>query len=228
MILTDYIIEKANGLLKAEPEQTDSIWSMFNSGSVEIEVGEFLYSLVRVQKPNHVLETGTHEGISALYMALALKDNGKGILDTVGSPWFESADRLWETFEVKSYVRYYCQDSLKFEPKSKYDIVFLDTEPHLRFDELHRFYSSVESGGLIFIHDLNENLGLNFDTMIQGVYHYPFGDFRTRFGYLILRHELTVVHLNSPRGLTMFQKFDSKNSVYKFLKGELLEEGSEE
>ena len=51
---------------------------MFNSGGVEVEVAELLYSLVRSIKPNRIVETGTHLGISSLYMALAARENNKG------------------------------------------------------------------------------------------------------------------------------------------------------
>jgi predicted O-methyltransferase YrrM len=224
-ILTDFIIEKAHKLLKMEPEPSNPCYSMFNTGSVEIEVGEFLYSLVRMQKPDNILETGTHKGISTLYMALALKDNEKGVIETVefDPQWTESAKLLWETFDVEEHISFTCQDSTSFEPGLKYDLVLLDTEPHLRFDELVRFYPSINYGGIILIHDLGVNLSVNFDTMINNMYNWPFGDFRTRLGDLILKNELTIFNIRTPRGLTIMQKFDPEFSVYKYLQGKMPE-----
>jgi predicted O-methyltransferase YrrM len=58
-------------------------YSSFNNAGIEVETGEFLYSFVRMLKPNRVLETGTHIGVGAAYMGTALKDNGQGMLHTV-------------------------------------------------------------------------------------------------------------------------------------------------
>ena len=65
---------------EGEWSKTVSTYSAFNSGGVENEVGEFLYSLIRMIKPDNVLETGTHLGVGASYMGFALKDNFKGRL----------------------------------------------------------------------------------------------------------------------------------------------------
>lgn len=231
MKLTNYVVEKSNGMLHTEPEQTDSNWLMFDSGSIEVEVAEFLYSLVRLQKPDHILETGTHTGLSALYMALALKDNQKGLMDTIGLQWFESVYELWEMFEVDPYINFHCKSSLNFEPETKYDIVFLDTEPDIRFDELDKFYPFMNPNAFVLIHDLSENLGLRLKmtkdglrldlSKVDDMEHWPFGDFRPHFGNKILSHELTAVHFKSPRGLTMFQKSAIGNSAYMYLRSDL-------
>lgn len=78
MYTTAKILSKTNKL-KVVPEITpgDHGFSMFNSGGTEVEVSEFLYSLVRMLKPNYVLETGTHLGVSACYIGQALEDNKK-------------------------------------------------------------------------------------------------------------------------------------------------------
>ena len=43
---------------KWDKRSTD--YQAYNSGGVEVEVGELLYSFVRVLKPKRVFETGTH------------------------------------------------------------------------------------------------------------------------------------------------------------------------
>lgn len=47
-------------------------------GSVSPEMGQFLYSLVTVLRPETILETGTLFGYSTMCMAQAAKDNGSG------------------------------------------------------------------------------------------------------------------------------------------------------
>src|SRR5438552_9452669 len=53
-------------------------WSMFDSMTAEAEVLEFLRTLVTTLKPQLVVETGTFMGISTLWIAEALKQNGFG------------------------------------------------------------------------------------------------------------------------------------------------------
>jgi predicted O-methyltransferase YrrM len=50
---------------------------------LRIEVLDFLYTLVRLTKPERVLETGTWLGRSATAIASALRANGIGYLVTI-------------------------------------------------------------------------------------------------------------------------------------------------
>src|ERR1043166_6043169 len=53
-------------------------WSMFDSMTAEVEVLEFLRTVVTTIKPELVVETGTFSGISTLWIAEGLKANGRG------------------------------------------------------------------------------------------------------------------------------------------------------
>ena len=53
-------------------------WSMYDSMTAEVEVLEFLRTLVTTIKPNLVVETGTFLGVSTLWIAEALRVNGVG------------------------------------------------------------------------------------------------------------------------------------------------------
>src|SRR6202166_5476937 len=57
-------------------------WHMFDSMTAEVEVLEFLRTLVTTTKPDLVVETGTFSGISTLWIAEALKRNGRGKIIT--------------------------------------------------------------------------------------------------------------------------------------------------
>ena len=192
---------------------------MFNTGGVEAEVGEFLYALTRIVRPTHVLETGTHFGISDLYFALALKANGGGDLTTIefNPPFYFMAQALFEHLELDDVIELVRSRVKKYDPAGKkFDIVFLDTEPSYRFDELVRFYRYVQPGGFIIIHDLHGHLGL-----IRGrfgrIKPSSFGDFREKFGDLLKEHHLQTVSFPTPRGLVMFQKTAAEFSHTPFL-----------
>src|SRR5947207_4978167 len=57
-----------------DPQQ----WKMYDSMTAEVEVLEFLRSMVTTLKPKLVVQTGTFMGISTLWIAEGLKRNGAG------------------------------------------------------------------------------------------------------------------------------------------------------
>jgi hypothetical protein len=69
--------EKTPGEIAGKSAQ---LWSMFHGNTAETEVLDFLYTLVRLVKPKHAVETGTWLGRSAVAIASAPRDNGFGHL----------------------------------------------------------------------------------------------------------------------------------------------------
>src|SRR5690349_710724 len=53
-------------------------WHMYDSMTAEAEVLEFLRSLVTTMKPSLVVETGSFLGVSTVWMAEGLRQNGFG------------------------------------------------------------------------------------------------------------------------------------------------------
>jgi len=220
MTVTDRII--ATGLYAKHPEASPGNhgFSMFDSGSAEIEVGEFLHALVRLIKPDRILETGTYHGVASSYMAAALEENNKGAVVTVErSPQrIQSAATLHTALGIRHRVIQVQSDSLKFRESACYDLALLDSEPHFRFDEFVRFIPQVRPGGFILIHDLHGHLGHN-DQIVNGMYDWPYGDFRATLGQYIRTHEVQTITFPSPRGLTMFQKAATEFNATALLKG---------
>lgn len=210
MKVTDELVQKSNGLISLKDEVSD--WTgkhylMFDDGGVELEVGEFLYGLVRVLKPNRILETGTYTGISAMYMAQGLKDNGFGTMDSleIDLTHIVRATELWKRVGVDPFVRSLHVDSKNYilNENDKIDILFLDSEPGLRFDELVKFYPYVNPGGFIFIHDLHRHMSQEPHEMFFG---WPFGELPKQIKDWVKDHELWPMHFPTPRGMTGFYK----------------------
>jgi predicted O-methyltransferase YrrM len=59
------------------------LWGMENVMSMEREVQELLYGLVRALKPNLTVEIGSYEGGTAEVLGNAIEDNGFGFLMTI-------------------------------------------------------------------------------------------------------------------------------------------------
>jgi len=223
--LTNYIQSITNLTTRSEGDFTagKEEWSCFNSGGVEVEVDEFLYSLVRMIKPAFILETGTHLGISSLYMALGCHDNNKGSIWTYEViPELQSqAKALWESIGVQRFINSLLVPSLEAEVPSnlQIDLLFLDSEPQFRFDEFLKFWDQVSPGGLILIHDLHPSLGHHGQTY-HGIYDWPYGDFRQKIGSFIKNHQVQVISFPTPRGLTIFQKECSGFEVFNYIQSE--------
>src|ERR1017187_5349617 len=92
-------------------------WSMFDSMTAEVEVLEFLRTLVTTTKPNLVVETGTFMGVSTLWIAEALRLNGFGrIVSCEYDPKvFEAARRKIEASEFGDLIELRNESSLEMK-----------------------------------------------------------------------------------------------------------------
>lgn len=186
-------------------------YEAFNSGSVEKEVGEILYSFTRILKPNHILDLGTHKGISAAYMALACRDNGKGLVHTVeyDSAHWEDATNLWNKMGVHDNIFQYQMDVETFSKSQieEYELMLIDTEPAQRWGELEKFYPNLLPGGYVFLHDLPRGFCKgNINPDHPEMKDWPWGSVPKMIKDLIKDRELIPFHLPNPRSMAGFYK----------------------
>lgn len=189
-----------------DPEATG--YSSFNDAGIEVETGEFLYAFVRMLKPRHILETGTHWGVGAAYMGSALRDNNYGELDTIEflPEIHNRAVQRIHDLNLGDWVNLELMDVKDFEPSEgvTYKLILLDTEPQTRFAELLKFYDKLEPGGFVFIHDLHQHM-----HQIENEEHgfaWPYGPLPEGVKTLVRDGKLRPFHFATPRGLTGFYK----------------------
>lgn len=187
-------------------DQYSSGFSSYNDAGLEVETGEFLYAILRLLKPDHVLETGTHVGVGAAYMGKALKDNNKGMLDTLEflPELHKRAEARMIELGLHNCVNTILIDAAKFEPKYKYGFILLDTEPQTRFAEYIKYYDSLEDGGYLFIHDLHRHM-----HQIENAEHgfaWPYGVVPEFMKQTVASGKMLPMHFPTPRGLTGFYK----------------------
>jgi predicted O-methyltransferase YrrM len=177
----------------------------FNDAGVERETGEFIYSLVRILKPSYVVETGSHVGVGAAYIGLALRDNGGGKCDTIEFlDHAATAQSNMQKLGIEGLVTVHRMDAKDFRPNEQIGLLFLDTEPQTRFAELEKFYDSVSEGGFIIIHDLHRHMG-QVDNEEHG-FAWPWGKLPVFITDKLASGELAKFHFDTPRGLTCFYK----------------------
>lgn len=200
-MITQYLTERG---LKIVPEVSDNRFLMIDDGAVEVETGELIYGFIKRLKPQNVLSTGIYTGISDLFIGMALKKNGFGHLEAIEYEQFhiDRATKLWEQFDLSEQITAIKLDSLKFEPDKQYQFMFLDTELHLRFFELVKFYPNLDEGGYIFIHDMDRTLCQgNVNPDHPNFKHYPVGELPPEFLDLVNQGKLKTFYFGGARGL---------------------------
>jgi predicted O-methyltransferase YrrM len=171
-------------------------WRMFDVQTAELEVLEFLKGLVTTVKPKLVVETGTFMGISTLWIAEGLKENGFGRVITCESDpvvYGRAKERI-EASGLAGWIDYRNESSLKLSVEGTIDILFSDSDVALREQEVRRFLPQMSPHGLILIRDASSHL--------HGV----------REVALRLEQEglLSVILLPTPRGLVAAQKREGR------------------
>lgn len=135
------------------------LYGAFGTDAAEEEVCELLASLVRALKPTFVLETGTHHGRSAVYLADALRRNQYGrmvSLEINADYRKEARRRLWE-HELLGYGVGSCEvvgvSSFDYTPPQPIDFLFSDSELGTRLQELERLRLFLAPRAWVAVHD---------------------------------------------------------------------------
>ncbi|MCR4285071.1 MAG: class I SAM-dependent methyltransferase [archaeon] len=198
------------------PEVTDPRFSMKDDGGVEQETGELIYGFVRRLKPTNCLSTGVYTGISDLFIAQALKDNGLGHLTALEyeQVHIDRARKLWEEVGVSQQITTVKTDSLQFKPMRNYQFMFLDTELNLRFKELVNFFPNLDEGGYIFVHDMPRSLCQgNVNPDHPDFKNWPVGELPPEFIELVKSGKLKSFYFAGARGLVGFYKSHGEDFI---------------
>ncbi len=171
-------------------------WSMYDSMTAEVEVLEFLRTLVTTIKPELVVETGTFLGVSTLLIAEALHLNGFGrIVSCEFDPKvFAAANEKIEASEFRDQIDLRNESSLEMKVDGTIDLFFSDSDMPIREQEVRRYLPQISPFGLILMHDASSHLK------------------QVREAALKLEREglISVVLLPTPRGLVVAQKRDGR------------------
>lgn len=171
-------------------------WRMFDTMTAEVEVLEFLRCLVTTVKPNVILETGTFMGVSTVYMAEGLKQNGFGKIITCepDPEVFAKAKQKIATSGLSKWVDARQQSSLEIKVSGTIDMLFCDSVVELREQEVRHFLPQVNPTGLVLMHDASSHLKTVRDAALK----------------LEQEQLISVVLLPTPRGLVLAQKREGR------------------
>jgi predicted O-methyltransferase YrrM len=171
-------------------------WSMYDSMTAEVEVLEFLRAIVTTAKPKLVVETGTFMGISTLWIAEALKQNGFGrVVSCEYDPLvFAKAKERIAASGLSEWIELRNESSVEMNFEGTIDLLFSDSDMPIREQEVRHFLPQVNPYGLILMHDASSHLKI------------------VREAALKLEREglMSVVLLPTPRGLVVAQKREGR------------------
>jgi predicted O-methyltransferase YrrM len=167
-------------------------WQMVDSQSSELEILDFLKSIVLTAKPRLIVETGTFIGHSAIKMAEGLKANGFGKLITIefDPDIFAKAKQRIELSGLRDWIDYRNASSLETPIDGTIDLLFSDSHLTIREQEILRFLPQIDPRGLILIHDASSHFKVVREAALR----------------LEQQGLISVVLLSTPRGLVIAQK----------------------
>jgi len=167
-------------------------WSMYDSMTAEVEVLEFLRCLVTTTKPELVVETGTFSGISTLWIAEGLKQNGRGKIVTCefDPVVYANAQQRIAKSGLADWIECRNESSLEMKITGSIDLLFSDSDQAIREQEVRRFLPQVSPNGLILIHDASSHQKTVREAALR----------------LEGEQLISVLLLPTPRGLVVAQK----------------------
>jgi predicted O-methyltransferase YrrM len=178
---------------RATPEcPSPGRWHMYDGMTAEVEVLEFLRCLITTLKPNLVVETGTFMGISTVWMAEGMKQNGFGKIITCefDPKVFATAKQRIEASGFGEWVEYRNESSLEMKIDCQIDLLFTDSDLGVREAEVRKFLPQMNPNGIILMHDASSHLKTVREAAKK------------------LENEglISIVLLPTPRGLAIAQK----------------------
>ncbi|MGB6131117.1 MAG: class I SAM-dependent methyltransferase [Acidobacteriaceae bacterium] len=194
--------ERAGGALlpeyhRATPEcPHPERWHMYDSMTAEAEVLEFLRTLVTTMKPGLIVETGAFLGVSTVWMAEGLKQNGFGrIVSCEFDPVvYAKAQEKIAASGVAEWIELRNASSLEMQVPGTIDLLYSDSDLEIREQEVRRFLPQISPNGLILMHDASSHPGTVREAALR----------------LEAEGLISVVLLPTPRGLAVAQKREGR------------------
>ena len=143
-----------------------------------------------------IVETGSFMGVSTLWLAQGLKENGFGkIISCEYDPVvFAKAKEKVEHSPVKDWIDLRNESSLDMRVEGTIDLFFSDSDMPIREQEILRFLPQISPYGLILMHDASSHLKMVREAALK----------LERDGLV------SVVLLPTPRGLVVAQKREER------------------
>jgi predicted O-methyltransferase YrrM len=144
-------------------------WSMIDSMTAEVEVLEFIATLVTTIKPRLVVETGSFLGVSTEWIARGLERNGFGrVISCEFDPVvFAKAKQRVDASSLSRWIELRNESSLEMKVDGEIDLFFSDSDMPVREAEVKRFLPQINPNGVILMHDASSHLKVVRDAALK-------------------------------------------------------------
>ncbi len=172
-------------------------WSMIDSMTAEVEVLEFIATLVTTIKPQLVVETGSFLGVSTEWIARGLERNGPSadgkdgrVISCEYDPEvYAKAKQRIDGSPLSRWIELRNESSLDMQVDGTIDLLFSDSDMPVREAEVKRFLPQINPNGIILMHDASSHLKVVREAALK----------------LEAEGLISVVLLPTPRGLVIAQ-----------------------
>jgi predicted O-methyltransferase YrrM len=168
------------------------LWRMLDSQTTEVEVLDFLKTLVTTIKPKLVVETGTFLGHGTLKLAEGVRENGFGKVITIEfDPAIRArAEERFAASGLSPWIESRLESSLETNIEGMIDLLYSDSHLANREAEIRRLLPQLDPRGLLMIHDASSHFKI------------------VREAALRLEEEglISAVLLSTPRGIVVAQR----------------------
>ena len=169
---------------------------MYDSMTAEVEVLEFLRTLVITIKPELIVETGSFLGVSTIWIAEGLKANGFGkIISCELDPIvFAKAKEKVAGSGLSEWIDLRNESSLEMQVTRTIDLLFTDSDHSIRETEVRHFLPQLRQNGIVLMHDASSHQKVVREAALR----------------LEAEGLLSCVLLPTPRGLVVAQKREGR------------------
>jgi predicted O-methyltransferase YrrM len=179
---SDFTKERINPLC-----QNPELWSAEDYEASENEVADFLYGLVRLLKPGTIVETGCYKGNATKAIANAVRENGFGDFFScdINGEYVGQVKDMLRLANLPGLITPVSGETL-LKNLPSVDFAFIDSGGEDREAEIELLLPLMKPYSIFCLHD----------TAPQ----------HEKLARLSEKIKLPKVYLNTPRGLTIFQK----------------------
>ncbi len=149
--------------------------------NISVTSGTFLNMLIKNKKIKNILEIGTANGYSTIWMAEALQEtHGRITTFEVSIPSRKQALDNFKDFKISKYVNSIFGDFLKYDGKlKKFDFIFIDGQKKKTLDFFNKAKKFLKKDGIIIIDDV-----VKFKEKMSEFYEYI--ENQDEFYYVVL------------------------------------------
>ncbi len=151
-----------------------------NIPNISYEIGMFLNMLIKNKKIKNVLEIGTANGYSTIWMAEALKETN-GLITTfeVSIPSFKEAQENFKNFKLNKFINSNFEDFLNSKINKKFDLIFIDGQKNKTLDFFNKAKKLIKKDSIIIVDDV-----IKFKNKMPEFYNYI--EKQNEFYYLVI------------------------------------------